>query len=307
MKAQGVTACPYEVLELPQTFTYDQLRANYKRLALATHPDRSKGSHLMFKLVQASYDTLLKVLEKRKVDKQFHELRKGFREHAESGSRPAGSVGLAKPVRPVGPVGPDNREGRFDVKKFNAFFEANAFKDAQDKTDDGYGDWMEEPTTRKEITVKNTLGKFNHTRFNKAFDSMAPKSREVSVYHEPAPFGFASSAPLPCTELGVTSVADYSGLNAGKSTLHYMDYMTAHTTTFLADTSAPQRKEYSSVKELDRERASISFQMSENDKRRIEEERLKAEKLERKRLRVLAARDRRIEEHHLKISNRLMA
>lgn len=36
--------CHYEVLELPRTATFDEVKAAYRRLALVHHPDKNGGS-----------------------------------------------------------------------------------------------------------------------------------------------------------------------------------------------------------------------------------------------------------------------
>ena len=38
--------CHYEVLELPRTATYDEIKSAYRRLALIHHPDKNGGSQV---------------------------------------------------------------------------------------------------------------------------------------------------------------------------------------------------------------------------------------------------------------------
>uniref|UniRef100_A0A6C0I8B2 J domain-containing protein n=1 Tax=viral metagenome TaxID=1070528 RepID=A0A6C0I8B2_9ZZZZ len=49
-----------KILELGETYTDDDLKKNYKRLAMKYHPDRTTGSHDQFIKVQSAYEILSK-------------------------------------------------------------------------------------------------------------------------------------------------------------------------------------------------------------------------------------------------------
>jgi curved DNA-binding protein CbpA len=69
---------PYKVLNIPKNFTLEQLREQYKKMALQVHPDKG-GSAELFDLVTSCYKKLLRHQE-RKIEKDFMELKKEFKQ-----------------------------------------------------------------------------------------------------------------------------------------------------------------------------------------------------------------------------------
>jgi curved DNA-binding protein CbpA len=290
MSNQGGTDIdPYKVLSLPKNFTVEQLRSQYKKIALSVHPDKPGGSEYLFKMVTACYKKLAKQIDMRKMDKQYHQLK-------------TESAAYIERQQPTAPKKSNVGTKQFDAARFNQLFEKHRLPDVND---DGYGSWMAPSTQeREDIDIKNTFGKYNTDSFNKRFDEIPIKSTtKVSRFAEPT--ALASSAGVPCSELGVSKVSDFSApLITGKS-LNYMDYKRAHSTTRLIDSNKVSVKEWRSVEELEHDRAKTSFVMSDDQRRAYERQRYEQDLREKKRLENLRMRDNVIEKHYNQL-NKLM-
>ena len=66
---------PYKFLGVTKTFTPDQLKAAYKKLALTMHPDKEGGNPYMFNILTDCYKQLAREYNKRISDRQFNELK----------------------------------------------------------------------------------------------------------------------------------------------------------------------------------------------------------------------------------------
>lgn len=272
---------PYKVLNIQKNFSLEQLRSNYKRIAVTVHPDKPSGSEYLFKLVTTCYKALLKEHERRKVDKQYGELKSD----STSFIARQGDAGSAT-------------DKKFDVSRFNKVFEENRIADVND---DGYGRWMA-PTSkeREDIDIKNNMGKFNQEAFNKDFESipLKPQSKKLQQYTEPKPM----AGGVPCSELGVTKITDFSADKFSNKTLNYMDYKKAHTTSRLIDTNSIKVKEWRSVEELEHARSKVTFTMSDDERRAYERARYEQELQEKRRADTLRDRDAIIERHYNQMS-----
>jgi curved DNA-binding protein CbpA len=276
---------PYKVLSVPKNFTLEQLRSQYKKIAISVHPDKPNGSDYLFKLVTACYKKLAKDHELRKADKQFSQLKTESSDYIEKQS----ATRASSPGK------------KFDATRFNKLFEKNRLADVND---DGYGRWMAPSTKeREELDVQNTIGKFNTDAFNRRFEQIPVKaSQKVTKFMEPQAL---SSSGVSCSELGVTKISDFSADTVSNKSLSYMDYKKAHTTTRLIDTSSIANKQWRSVEELEHDRAKISFVMSDDERRTYERQRYEQDLREKKRLDNLRMKDNVIEKHYQQL-NKLM-
>lgn len=277
---------PYKILDLPKKYTLEQLRYNYKRIALKTHPDRSQlKSDYLFKLVTAAYKFLLEELETREVDKPFHELKTGSRTTAKQQQTHPGAGGSG-----------------FNVKRFNRLFEEHRLDEVDDT---GYGDWMaKSKKERDELAIKNNVGTYDSHKFNQAFDSQSNNpEKKIIIYKEPEPL--SASKHLGFSELGLSQTNDFSGANLTNKSLNYTDYKVAHTTTRLVEGGTRQRKDYRNIKELELERDNVSYQMSEKEMRDAARRKNRDEQLEKKRLESVRVKDALIARQH-ELVNRLL-
>lgn len=166
---------PYKVLNLPRNYTLEQLRSNYKKLALQLHPDKigakisQETSAQVFAILTDSYRRLMKKLQDKESDKQFDALKKDS-DHYRTSNR-----------QELTPQELRALNTQFDVKRFNAVFEENDIDDDPYKKQ-GYTKWEDE-----------------------APESKASSSALVKMQ----PLGCSTS--LDFYELGIDHIDDFSG------------------------------------------------------------------------------------------------
>lgn len=230
---------PYKVLNLNPDFNQEQLRTNFKRLALKFHPDRPGGSEAHFNVIKQAYLELEEKLKEKEGDRQFNELKNQSLDFIQNQST----------------ISPQNSTpvGVFNPNMFNKVYEENRSEQANDR---GYSDWMND----NELNEKNNepekvlKGKFNRHNFNSAFDKRAPKNTgEIIEYKVPQPI--YSSHNINHTELGEDNIKNFSGKSGN---INYTDYRQAHTTSRLVDPTKVNRQNYSSINQLESERSNIT-------------------------------------------------
>lgn len=284
---------PFKVLNVPKNFTLEQLRDQYKRIAISVHPDKG-GSNELFQLVTQCYKTLLNYFREREEEKTFLDLKNEFHKfnldnkgaqnihmqaHQAQPTSPPPSSAVAAPApksskrssktaAPATPAAaPSKKAGHVAEEKwidrFNHVFEEHRVEEAHDA---GYGSVMHASTGKREdVEVPKTIKRFTAKNFNKAFDKqeIGQANREIMVYK--APDALPSAKNVHYSELGLDKVDDFSGANDSSSKLHYMDYMKAHSTSKLIDPRLVKaREEYRSVDHLKAARAG-PVQMTEED------------------------------------------
>ena len=318
---------PYKVLNVPKNFTLEQLREQYKRIALQVHPDKG-GSSELFNMVTKCYKQLLKHQE-RKIEKDFMELKKEFKqfdlenknqgvnaELADLLARPQVESAPEPPYRPRGsrstssrPPGPPpaaspTRHVTADpTDVFNRVFEENRLDDAHNA---GYGSIMAQSSAmREDINIPNTMRGFKLNKFNQTFEKQAlpSDSQAMQVYKQPEPTLLAKR--LAFSELGVAKIDDFSGANDTQKRLNYTDYARAHSTTRLIDPRVVKgRQEFKSVEELETHRGNVSMTEEEQDEYRAYQDKLR--EAEERRLNTLRQQDRTYEDHHAAVNMRML-
>lgn len=258
---------PYKILDLPKKYSIDQLRSQFKKIALSCHPDKG-GNEYMFKVVTKCYKVLLEEYNRREGDKQFMELKAAFTKNQDQ--QQYQNIQLS----------PQEAVGRFNINKFNSIFEQNKPSSA---TDIGYQEWMRQNDLRDAPTLQKNISneRFNE-QFDKYSDTIKDKSnRQLIKFKEPEPM--LMSKKLNFIELGQEKIDDYSGENRTNRDLNYMDYRVAHSTTKLVDPkNVKQRKDFRSVEEYESERAAMK-KLSNKELVHIEKRRIAEEEKERKR------------------------
>lgn len=276
---------PYDVLQLPRNFTLEQLRANYKRLALQLHPDKlgarvaPDAAHEVFHVLTGAYRALSREYRARASDRPFDALRADARPPAAGG----GGGGRAG-----GP--PPSADGTdFDPDRFNRVFEET--RGEPGRADRGYEAWMR--------------------RHDPDAGPPPEPARQVVRYREPVAAAEMLSARrgggggMTYSELGVDRVSDFSkpaGAAGGVAggAVAYTDYRLAHTRTRLMyedeiSAAAARRKDFRSVDDIRAHRAGQSFDMTEEDHRRAAAAQRARAKDEERRARVQGELDRRAE------------
>lgn len=315
---------PLQVLDLPKNYTAEMLKENYKRLALKAHPDKG-GSEYLFKLLTECYRYLANDLKKRQSDKQFHELKQDFineikkmtskrttsnsNKDSNKHSKSASSSRHAQYDSQASYKEPDTQSiqqmfykgSRFDQEKFNKFFNDNKLTDTREEQ--GYQEWMSENEVKEAPKFR---GSFNTNGFNQHFNQHAQTNanhRQIIKYQEPE--AMITSKKLTFTELGQERIDDYSGENKSLKNLNFMDYRVAHTTSRIVDPKTVSREEFNNIQELEKSRANISYQMTEEEYALYMRKKRLQEKEEEKRKMIQESYDRRVEQQYMKINGLL--
>jgi curved DNA-binding protein CbpA len=278
---------PYKVLGVNKKFSIEELRTNFKKIALIHHPDKG-GDPEVFKLISLCYKKLFQEYKLRETEKQFSELKISSKNYIEEQSNNNYQNTELKQ---------DYSNSSKFQKNFNETFDK--FK-VSTVYDNGYGDRMNPHSdAREEINIKNDIGKYNNEKFNNKFNKQPINSaitqtgavRQIIKYENPEPL--MSMKALQYTEIGISQISDFSGDNETLKKLNYTDYMKAYTTTRLIDPEEiKSRKSFKTMEDIKAHREKISYQMTEDDiiKEKIKE--LQQKKDEEKRQLFLQEQDR---------------
>ena len=242
---------PYKVLRLPKSFTLEQLKMNYRRLALQLHPDKNvvSGEHAaeIFKILTSSYKALLHVHELRESDKQFGELRTDSKRHV------VDTEEANEARRKMTQQNFKGGDGHFDPDKFNRFFSDNKLADPVNDT--GYGDWL-----RTENPVDRPMSQSSRK-------TAVPKECQALMMHvDSLAFG---KSKLSYSEMGIDEIDDFSLLNSGRS-VGATDLRVAYSSRKDEEdgpSAGNTRREYKDLDDLERDRANIAYSMNDKESR----------------------------------------
>ena len=274
---------PYDILQLDRNANVNQLKKAYLRLARVYHPDKG-GSPALFNIIEQAYQTLLNKLS---YTNEHRINQPVINEDYEDN--------INKPVENIY-VDKDN----FNVNKFNKVFDQYRISDPNDS---GYGSQMDQSSKLRKDFKQDRIfnGGFNKNRFNSAFKKRNT-TKEIIKYEEP--LAFQQNSKVSYQELGIDRIDDYGGRSDGGK-LSYTDYMQAHDENKkYIDPDSVEYKKYKDINALKRERSSISHKLSNTDRQRIQQRKLREEAEERERLDRLKFQDQQWELQHNKL-NRL--
>ena len=156
---------PLKIMQLSKDYTFEQLRANYKRLVLEYHPDRKQdlSNSPVFQTLKFSYDYLMNDLKSRELDKDHNTLK---------------SQAMSQKDTFKGQTNIKISKERFDLDKFNQMFSDSRM---QDVYDDGYGDWDDsKPMGQKAIIMYKEPEPLSSSRFASAYELGATKIDDYS-------------------------------------------------------------------------------------------------------------------------------
>lgn len=304
---------PYHVLRLPKDFTLEQLKTNYKRLALQLHPDKNlvstEQAAEIFKILTESYKFLLQDYQHRQAHRPFHELRTESRgdnsRFASGSSQPSqssqqsqqsqsssGRSSTQPQPQPQTQTSTSSRKpvlfktgaGHFDAGRFNQFFSENRLTDPVHDT--GYGDWLK--SNQKAPPAKKEKKK-----------AVPAECRTLMLHVDAMPL---NRSKLTYCEMGLDEVDDFSVV---LQRLEATDIRVAYTQDEEPKPDAGDRKDYKSIGELERDRASIRFEMSDHDARAYETYQEWTKKHETMEQSQIRARDDMTSSHYRRVQNLL--
>jgi curved DNA-binding protein CbpA len=264
---------PYEILELPEEFTFDDVKKKYRQLALKNHPDKG-GSKALFDIITKAFLYIKTEFEKQTMVKNSLELKQDYRLEQERMPKMRNSE-LQVDVNGRG----------FNQKKFNKIFDDYKL---DDENNEGYGSWMTDRSDiREDIDIEDTFkGKFTKESFNNVFDRQEVDTRHTQLMKIEEPEPMSISNKLNFTEIGGNRPDTFTRTTNINSTngLNYFDYKTAHTQSKLVDEKhVKTRKNYKSLDAFQQDRANQNFQMTEEDYQYEKKKKLRELKREKER------------------------
>ena len=282
---------PYDILGLPEEFTFEQVKRSYRKKALRVHPDKG-GDEVEFARITKAYLFIKEEFNKQTMQKQSYELKRDYESEMETMPKMKNR---------------DLSGERFNVKKFNKIYEDYRMEDVNDE---GYESWMvERSNAREDIDIKNIFGdKYNKEVFNTEFDKQEVDAQHMQLIKIAEPEPMAISNRLKFTELGGDRPSDFTKSTNITATggIGFYDYKTAHTQSKLVDTrNVKTRKQYKNVDDYERDRANQNFVETEEEIEYRRRQKYLEKKKERERRKRLRKHDHLAEKHFKKV-NRLM-
>lgn len=159
----------------------------------------------------------------------------------------------------------ENKNNKFNLEQFNQRFEQYKRTDVYENS--GYSDWISK--TEKNITGNGAIIHSNEPE---------PLFMDIS--------GLGGSAFY---ELGIDSVSNFSGKS--QSHLEFMDYRLAHTTSSLVDESKCLMPKYKTIDEINNERSKLSYEMTQEQARKIKKQEMEQHNYEEMRLNNIKRND----------------
>lgn len=286
---------PYKVLHVNRNFTAEELRSNYKRLALQLHPDKNivsaEEAGEIFKVLTHCYKQLMHEHQMRTSDRQFDELR------ATAAAQIQGSAEAVAASRRAMTRAFDRSDGRFDATRFNQFFSEHRLS-SDPAGDKGYGEWLKstDPVDRPRPAAADGKAR------------LPKECKELLLHVDAAPL---AKSRLAFSEMGVEEIDDFSVVGSSRHGVCAMDLRAAYSAKRDDDDDAPDagaaRPEYRNMEELERARAGIRYTMNDSDAKAWDTYREYTAQQEAGRQSHVRAMDVRTGEHHGRLQKMLLA
>lgn len=270
----------YKLLGCTAQHTIDDVKNQFKRLALVYHPDKG-GDPAVFNNIVESFKMVFRHKKAISEDVQHHDLKtrsQSYMGHAPgSGAAPSHGAGTTPPpTERKTDTGPRISKDDADFQnKFNRFFDEHRTVD--ENVARGYEGFISAP----EVKVST-----NHYKIKK--------------YEEPV--GTVLCKSLGFHELG-KKIDDYSGKNDDMHKLQYTDYMYAHTTDKIIDpSSVKERREFKNMDDIRASRETENFELTDRDRKMYERSRARETRREQRRLTNLQQYDQYLTEHQQRMN-----
>ena len=262
----------YKILGCTQNHSIDDVKNQFKRLALVYHPDKG-GDRQIFNNIVDSFKLVFRHKKAALDESPHHDLKtraQSYMNQESSSSR-----------HPVPPSQQPSGEALFTKdeadfqNKFNRFFDEHRTVD--ENVNRGYEDFISAP----EVKVSS-----NHYKIKK--------------YEEPA--GTVLCKSLAFHELG-KKIDDFSGRNDDMHKLQFMDYKYAHTTDKIIDPgTVKERKGFKDMDDIRASREKEDFAMTDRDRMVHERSRDRETRRERRRQANLEQYDQYLAEHQQRMN-----
>lgn len=273
------------VLKLPDKFSAEQLRANYKRMALLLHPDRrtldKESANSLFSILTESYK-LLKAEGDGSSDADWMTLRA----QADNRDNDRNQDRIRQPQ--------NVSSSSFNIDGFNSKFSESRLEDDNDR---GYTSWMQR--------LSPDAAAAQQKRQQDAVRNRSRKEEDASLALR-EPEALPSSTTIPHSELGSGRVKDFGRSTSDVAGLSYTDYKVAHMSAscLIDPETVKARHQFDTIEEFERSRCtSHSASMTPIEKAAIARNESVLASREDRRLNALQRRDDLVARHHATLNN----
>jgi len=282
---------PYQIMGIDkESISESILKKKYKTLILKYHPDKVGDKYKdQFQIITQAYLYLLNVIEKEN-------------ELSEKTKKKVNIEYYEDKIHEIQDEGVENihvDKDNFNINTFNKIFEKYRLPS---EYDNGYNDLdFKEPKEENVLFGK----KFNQEIFHSHFDKLKTKhSSDIIEYQEPKEI--YSSGNFGFQELGITNMNDFGSINSTQG-LSYTDYKKAHLDeNLLIDAQKVKYKSYKNMDHLEQERSNISYQPTQEDKKKYALLQQKKEEDERIRYEYMLKQDEKIKNQYEILNKKLI-
>lgn len=273
------------VLKLPLQFSLEQLRTNYKRMALLLHPDRrtldTASANQMFSVLTDSYKLLKAELDgdHQKQDADWLVM-KGDADHHMTNSHRSSKIDPSK----------------FNIAGFNSSFTDNRLGEDNDR---GYSSWMQRLSPDAAASHQKRRQEDERTRAQ-------ANAQNALMVHEPE--ALPSPTSIPHSDLGTGRIKDFgrqTDVMGRRMDLGFTDYKVAHmTASCLIDPEIVRaRQQFNNIEEYERARSDTSSaSITPQERDAMARAEAMAASKEDRRLNALRNRDELVSRHHAKLN-----
>jgi len=283
---------PFRILHLDYTANEDDVKKAYKKFALKYHPDKPGGNAKKFMMVSQAYVYLMTKIKEMSGNKSHHEMQKEAKQYFEEMEQRR-----QEHKQNNNEIENGDRmelgEKNFNVDKFNQIFEQNKMPSQWDR---GYGGEWGDDSDHEDQVVFNK--KFSLDLFNSTFDDLKKTKiekkpeRALIVIDEPQPQLLSN---LQFEELGQSEINDFTNerVNMG---MQFTDYKAAYTRNNVLEYDEKfNRGDYKNIDHLVRERTNTNFELTQEDKARLQRREMMQKQQEEERIQNMMAFDRMAE------------
>lgn len=232
---------PYKVLEVSYDADLKTIRESFKRLVLKNHPDRG-GNPNIFNIIKNAYSYLYKY--KMQQAEQLKNEQRNFNKYTQDRNFQSKELDREFQKLKINP-----KDKTLDPKKFNKLFNMHKIEDADDR---GYNYIRDNNREDPDELLK----KYSNKKVQKM---------EIEVYEEPEPIELVNDN---YKKIGIKHIKDFSKSHSRGTS--YTDFQRAYTEYDTSKMKNVRQQEYKNIEEYKSIRTNQRFNITEQEKIKME-------------------------------------